>query len=655
MDASLELPFIMVSYKGSTYYKIYQAADSIIPPAVIVRGETRVPWIEFTPLVDGIYFKVSNIKGKNPGRALIQNVYSTGVWFFDNRIEVSFTTSFEGSEEVITQRIFRSLGDRLKYDVISTKQISIKGTFFVPSLNFDKVVFADMIATDDIFRYFVFANERDTSKQTGQGPYKTLTTRKNFYFYYSPNQSYNIPGSLALTITPDPLAKGCVIRIKRAVNIQQAIAVKNVLSKLFRWYLTKYDEIAEVYSIFESKAKPKREKERKKDKKTGPRASALEEFDPSLFRSRYPDQCQREKQPYILYTEDEAKKKAKELGDPHKVIPFGNVWYACEPRESDDKDDRHTWPGLKLNTSKTGNTEFDQQYKREVPLIPCCYTQDQYVKRASEWRKYLENEGKFIPETKEKDIGVGHIVKAANPAGNGRYGEVPFNWEKLLRYLKIEKITKGKQNVYPLLRRGVAMSPDSIVHCLESAMTEYYSQLRVDEQRKHVLDVRQKIAQSNISIGYQELYDMTEAEIRDALKDPEQYLAPEMYVSILQAYYKCNIFMYVVDTDHPNGEILLPRSAGTHLAKDVNEHLKTILIVKYEAKAEPLPSGQDYPYQCELMCMVDIKDRKFDKVTTYFEGDDIVQLATKLYYDSNDVFIVSPEGYDMYRPVPEGM
>lgn len=655
MDATAQLPFIMVSYRGSTYYKINHTADSITPP---------VSWIEFTPIVDGIYFKVSNTKGVGASRALIKNIYSTGVWFVDNRIELTFITSFEDSESVVTKRIFDSLGGRVKYDIITTKQLGIKGTFSVPAFTFNKAIFADLITNNDTFKYFLFANERDSSRETS-GVYKTLATRKRFYFYYSPNQTYNIASSLAMTITSDRggVGSGSVVRIIRALNIQQAVSVTNVMAKLFGLYKNEREEIATIYSAllpsFKDESETKGTKAQRKDRKTGPRATALEAHDPNMFRPRYPDQCQREKQPYIIHTEQEAIKKAKELGDLHKIIQFGNVWYVCDPREPDDKNDRHTWPGLKLNTSDTGNKEFDTQYIREVPLFPCCYTQDQYKKKASQWRKYWESGGQFIAEAKEKEVGVGHIVKAANSAGYGRYGECPFNWEKLLKYLKIEKVIKGKQEIYPLLRKGVASSPDSFFHCVESALNpEAYNQIpSAEEQRKYIMKIREKIARTmfpdRLNIGGQELYGMSVEEIRSALLNEAEYMAPEKYVSIAQAYYKCNIFMYIVDDLHPNGEILLPRSAEVYLPRDMDEHLRTILIVKYEAKGEvPLP---DYPYQCELMVLVDVRDKKFDKILTNFENHPVSRLAMKLYYDANDIFIVSPEGYDIYRPVPEGM
>lgn len=623
MNVSRDIPFIFIFYQGQTYYKIYQ---EIIP---------LPSWIEFTPHTEGIYFKVSNLKGTPSGKTLLDNVYSWGNWFPDGRVILNFISN---SEELVTKRVFDSLGKRIEYEIVSEKQLSIKGTFKVTEFDFNKIVLADLIYNNPIYKYFTFANERDSTSS-----YRTLTTRKRFYFYYQPNHTYQINESLAITIIPTP-ERSATIRIIRGKNIQQILSVKNVLSKLFGVFQNEKDSVLEDYSALlpDIEGKSKRDiKEKKKNLKTRKRATDLAEYDPDMFRSRYPDQCQRESQPYVMITEDEAQKKIKELGNPHKVIKFGDVWYACEPREEDDKDQVHIWPGLKENSSKT-----DTKYISEHPLLPCCYTQDQYTKKASCWRRYSE-EGNVTcsDDNKEKEFGVGHIVKGGKSVAFNRYGEIPFNWEKVLKYLKIEKINKGKQEIYPLLRRGVAQSPDSFIHCVEAAMKpELYSIIpSPEEAKKYIMKVRNDISEKiPLEIGAQELYDMYPEDIRSELLDESAYIAPEKYISILQYYYKCNIFMYVVDEDHPFGEILHPRSKDVYLSRYSDETLPTILIIKYES--------DDYPYQCEIMVEVEVRNNKFENITTKFINHPISRCAMDIYHDSNDVFIIGYDGYSIYKP-----
>ena len=328
------------------------------------------------------------------------------------------------------------------------------------------------------------------------------------------------------------------------------------------------------------------------------------------------------------------------------MIKFGDAWYACEPREDDDKDQVHIWPGLKENSSKT-----DPKYIKEHPLLPCCYIQDQYTKKASCWRKYSEEGNLDCSDSKGKEVGVGHIVKGGKSTAFNRYGEIPFNWEKVLKYLKVEKINKGKQEIYPLLRKGVVPSPDSFVHCVESAMRpEKYSIIpSVEEAKKYIMKIRKDISEKTpLEVGAQELYDMYAEDIKNELLDENAYIAPEKYISILQYYYKCNIFMYVVDEDRPFGEILTPRAKDVYLPKYPDETLPTILIVKYES------DSRDYPYQCEIMVLVEVKNNKFEKVTTKFINHPISRCAMDLYHDSNDIFIVGYDGYSIYKPMESG-
>lgn len=639
MDASRTIPFILATVKGVTYYKVY---DEIVPP---------LSWIGEAVTYDGIYFKVLNTAASaSRKRGLmtnIENLYSNAEWFSGDagsgsaRLETTFTARPDTSDEIILQRIFGAFGTRLDYKILSSRQTSIKGIFKISPFTFGPIIFADLVATNELINYFIFFNEKN----------KTITT-KDFYAYYLPDHQYAGMGSrktLAFTVTPDGNA-GITIRIIRAVNVQQALAVRATLSKLFGLYVEKYDEIAEIYSelVPEAKIKPLEAKRKKKeDKKTGPRAMALREFDPKVFPPRYPDQCQKEKQPYIVKTKEEAAKLAKKLGDPHKVMPFGEVYYACEPRLQDDKNAKHIWPGLKENTSATGDRLADLDYIKTAPLLPCCYIQDQYKKKASKWRLYLENEGEVESQPKEKEAGVGYIVKAANRLQPGRYGELPFNFEKLFRYLGIEKIFKGKQEFYPVLRRGVAQSPDSFIHCMATAFDAPYLGIpKIAQQLDYIMNIRASLAERSLVVAKQELYDMTLEEIKEELLDPDAYIAPENYVSLLENFYECNIFIFIVSNDNPNGEIVLPRFSEAHLPRDLDENRRTAIIIKYESGVD------DFPYQCELACLVEVKNNRFSRVDTYFENDLISRAMTQLYYNSNDVFIVS-DAYDLYRPVPE--
>lgn len=642
MEASKNIPFIILARKKKIYYKVFR---HIIPPS---------SWIDFVPPFEGIFFKVLNMPPSklSSRQIMLENLYSDGIWTVDNRVEIEFKVRGGISEDDIKERVFGSLGDRLEHEIVMTRQTSIKGVFTINDINFDRSVFADLVGTNEYFRYFLFFNEKN----------KPILSKPRFYVYYSPDQQGVIPNSLALTITPQ-LNEGkssVIVRVSHATNFQQANSARIITSKLFGLYLQQYDEIVGIYSKlidnFTSQGDGSKKKEKKEDKKTGPRVAALRKVHPDMFGSRYPDQCQKERQPYVLANEEAARKRAEELGDPHKVMEFEGTWYACEPREPyldpngrKDKNDRHVFPGLKENEPKTNDTEYDKEFRRKFPDLVCCFSIDQYEKRASRLRKYREGlekgEGKREIEAPGKEAGAGYVVGANKRLQTGRFGEVPFNWGKLLHHLGIEKITRGKQSFYPILRYGVLPSPDSFIHCLERAFNPRYVGLTNQEKKILVSDIRKELSESNLAVARQELFDYTEEDIRAMLLDNDEYLAPESYVSLLQKKYECNIFIYVVSDAYPSGNIVVPRSSQAHLTRDIDEIKKTVLVVKYETETD------DFPYQCEIFCQVDARNPK--KLNFVFENSPIAKIAVKMFYDANEVFVVSTDGYEPYRPVPE--
>ena len=639
MDTSKNIPFIILARKKKIYYKVFR---HIIPP---------IGWVDFVPPFEGIFFKVLNMPASklSSRQIMLENLYSNGIWTVDNKIELDFKVREGTPEEVITGRFFDALGDRLEYEVVSTHQTGIKGIFTIPSVSFNRVIFADLVATNEYFRYFLFFNEKN----------KTILAKPRFYVYYASDQQGIIPNSLALTITPQ-LTDGqqsVTVRVSHAMNFQQANAARIITSKLFSLYLEEYEQISDIYaSLTKDVGVEVKKKEKKEDKKTGPRAAALRKVNPGMFGSRYPDQCQKQAQPYILKDKEEALAKAEELGDPHKVMFYEGTWYACEPREpyldpsgNKDKDNKHVFPGLKENKPKTGDPEYNKEYKKKYPDIVCCFTQDQYEKGASRLRKYREGltTGER-PEDTGREIGIGHIVGANKRLQAGRFGELPFNWERLLDHMGINKITRGKQTFHPILRHGVVPSADSVIHCLERAFNPRYASLITSEKKDVVSQVRETLSESNLSIGRQELYDYTETDIQQMLLDEDQYLAPEMFVSLLQQYYDCNIFIYLLDDKHPNGDIVIPRSSQAYLTRDINELKRTVFIIKYETETD------DYPYQCEVFCQLAGDGKiKGAGLNFVFENSPIVKIAVELFYDANEVFVVSTDGYEPYHPVPE--
>lgn len=636
LTVSQNIPFISLVYKKKKFFKVFTQR---IPPD---------SWIETLGQEEGIYFKILNMPpSKITSKKIhLENLYANGFWSIENNVYFTFKVRDEDAEKTIRNKIFKSLDSGIKYKIKSTRQIGIRGTFLVKNFEIERFIFADLICTNDLFKRFLFLDEKGSGRTI-----KTVMTKDRLFVHYTSSrndQNY----SLGITITPvlEVSSKSLSIRISGAQNFQQANGVVNTFSKLFSVYTKEAPSIRKVYETIipssELKLTNVIKKVVKKDLKTGRRAAALAEHDPELFKKRYPDQCQKQQQPEVV-TEEEAKKAIKNFvkgglnkqDAVHKVMFFNNSYYICDPRDPEDRTQTHLWPGLKVNKSK------DEEYREKFPLLPCCYKFNQYTKNASQLRKYMAESS----TTEDKKGAAEHVLGSNKLVPEERYGEMPFNWEKIFKYIQLKKVKKGRQKeFYPILRYGVKESPSSFIYCLERAFNKKYSTLNGDELEKRILQIRNEVSEQinnydKFNIGKQELYDYTNKAIVDILNDPDQYVAPEMFVSIFEKYYNCNIFLYIVNTEFPNGEVLIPRHSQAYLTKTMNPDKETVLIVKYEVQ------GKDIPYQCELVSFMDVKEGKTRDVKYKFEGSSkIVKIATKMFYDTNEVYIVNSDGVEPY-------
>lgn len=655
MDVSKNIPFIMIVHGRKRFYKIH---THTIPPD---------QWIEKSAEAEeeGIYFKILNqpTSKLSSKKILVENLYADGFWSPENIIYFTFRVRDKGGEDKIRNMIFETLKDRLKYTVISSRQVGIKGIFLIKDFSIERYIFADLVATNDIFKRFLFFDERGSEQKI-----KTVLTKLRLFVHYVPSikEGAIARNNLGITITPilDAGKESLSIRVSGASNLQQANAFANTFSKLLGLYKALAPEIKDIYETIIPKLKESVKMEKKKeivvDKKTKKRLAALRGVDPDMFRERYGDQCQREGQPVVITKEeaDIAVKKFKKMGVPnpaHKVMFFNGHYFICDPREPDDKKAKpHVWPGLKINkpSNKLKGIALENavEFAEKHPLLPCCYTMDQYTKKASQLRLYMqEHQSADAEEPKKKEAGGGdHILGPNKLTPIGRYGEMPFNWEKIFRYMGLKKTRKGKQEFYPILRHGVAETPDSFVHCLERVFNPEYTSYTQKKRNDKVMKVRKTIAESDsFSIAKQEMFDYTEEAIKDILNDSDRYVDPDLFVSIFQKHYKCNIFLYLVNAENPNGAIVIPRHSQAHLQREINTGIPSVLIIKYEV-------GKDYPYQCEVVTAMNIKDGKIQNVDFKFEkSSPISEMAIKMFYDSNEVFIVSPDGYKPYKPVSE--
>ena len=642
MNVSVEIPFIVL-------------VDRLVPgmPAKIFpKTSTQIlpheKWVEeIDKLPSGIHFKILNDTSDRIFQRLhlMLGLYSDGFWSPENHLEVAFKLRKTEDGQAVTEKnmlsiVQKSFGDRLKYSLGTSRQTGVKGIFEIPFGersegrldSFNRVIFSDMIANDSLFSFFTFANEAEA----------TLLNKERYHIYLTPDQKGIPKNSLGVLITPEgtedkggSVTQGkLIVRISHARSTEEAQATSRIIRKLFAHYIVKRDGIEKIYSNIFPKfstvtvTKSKKSGTPKEDKKSGVRRLALGKIDPVTFGNRYPDQCQRHQMPVVL-TEAQARKLQADLGAEGKAMFYEGRWYGCDPRETTDKDLLHLWPGLKPNTSK------DEKFRTEVPFLPCCYKSDQTTKKSSTLYKYMHGGAASIISKKVPQSGLGYVLGSSKSIPPGRYGDLPYNWVKLLGLMKIPKITRGKQEAYPYLRHGVLESPASFVDCLLRTKLGPSSGLET-EGDSTLQSTRVKIAASVPSIlyGKQELYDYSVAEVQNLLRDPEAYLAPEDFVSVMEHYFELNIFLYEISATKPLGEIVIPRSSGVYFPRPFDPSKPTVFVVKQQTE------GANYPYQCEIFCDLSVRGARF----TFDAENPLVQMAIDLFNAANKIYITSAEG-----------
>jgi len=643
IDASKNIPFVLLFYKNKTYFKIYR---HIKPPD---------SWIMFAPENEGIYMKIAQsdfelnyfTQDSLPFDKKEDNFVDLSI--ISDLKELSIVFEFNPSlrkDKEIKDLFYSSLGDRLKYKELNDKQISVKGSFSVLDFHINRAIFADMVENDDVISTFLFFVEK----------VNTVLLKRRLYVYYSPR--HNTLGALPetstlLTVIEIPETNSLSIRLSKALNINQVNSTLKIFQKLLGRYNEKYEDIFEIYNLLIPNFEVPDVKKKKivKIKKTGKRNDDLTTKRPDLFVTNYSTDCQQTRQPYLIEGKDEADEHIEELVKNKKIkkamqsydrdtlvlnYPVNsNDYYFCAPREPTDKDQGMIWPGLIVNKKL--------QNKDKEPFLPCCFKDEQSTKKAGGLKKYLENvEGK-VKET--KNIVRSWILGANKRAQEDRFAKIPYYLEQMFRLINIEDVDRQKEKVFPIMRYGVLESPDSFIHCLERVFNKKYNSSSNTEKIQFVKNVRKELSKMNFAYAKQELYDFSDTDVKNYLLEEKSYIDPSLFVSLLELKYKCNILMFKVNKEYQNGSIQIPRYSKVHLARKINPKISSILIVIYE---NDITSKLPYPYQCELI--YNISEEK-DEEHFNFKNTDILKKCISNYYDSNDVYSVSPNRAKPYTRI----
>jgi hypothetical protein len=511
------------------------------------------------------------------------------------------------------------------------KEIKVRGDFNIWGMDFDETSFLDMVLLEPLMNVYLYVEENikpfatkkrlDThyrSIYTDMAEGKTVTEEA----YISNSASVSVTLTQKSTLADevvdvmDPITKGVSqARLPIGVpyihiNISQAESrsVVNdflpIFRLLMRYYLEERQPIIDVYNailpelaalgpmLLQRKrrvvtAEPTILELTKKptiNRRVNAKIRRLQEEAPELFVLNYARRCQCPLQPIIINPTEIEAWKQRHVGptlQERQIMPFPKdnpQWNFVCP------DENNPFPGVKLNHDLPNRDRF--------PYVPCCFKKDQMSPGAnSHYRDYVENKSpdRRIGAKAEKKISTRKIL-------------VPDRVAFLPR--AVENIVKRYSDEYvDMVRYGIIYTTNSLLHCVCVAIDDpnYLAQTTDDLKEIYVTRIRQHmLATINPSLLKQELYDHTNEEITDLLRDNAKFLDPSLFYRAVEEIFNINIYVFNPPPSSGDetelGAIDVPRFKIFH-ARPLRVHRPTIVIMKtWGSESDAL----QYP-QCELI------------------------------------------------------
>lgn len=413
-----------------------------------------------------------------------------------------------------------------KYVITDPTERGINGVFYFPNFSLNKYVLADLILNNSLFSGLLAIDESSKATKAKNSVYIHFRNNKLGYITANLTEKISEKGDPALRgkdiITTFPLGSRYVrVRIARAENMDNVKQFQALLSKLMAIYLEQYSEIVSYYKKFipgfGTVSKPSK-------KPVESTSLTIKDLAPEVFVSGYPKLCN--KQPTII-TDEQAEEKEKQgipvmrypISEEEGFIPRN---YVCDHHSS------HPFPGLRDNPLAN---------KDIVPYLPCCFEKDHSKIPGKPYGTYFFGE----QSTKGLTVGQQDFITTNKFTDNNIYGTLPEELEKTI------KLFSNEPN-YRFLRKGVYDTKNSFLQCVLEAMgnEQVREYKRQGEMEIYLNDLRASIAKRNkyIAVCKQSMYDFSEEEIINILKDPEQYFDPYYFTALLEQFLQCNIYVF---------------------------------------------------------------------------------------------------------------
>lgn len=435
------------------------------------------------------------------------------------------------SREAFINRFLGTLSNlgNINYE---TKEDQVNGVFYFPSHSMDKYVLADLVMNNPTFSSLLYIDESDKASKKKSSVYVHFNHPRTGHVAANITEKIMIKGDTTMkgkSLTIFPLHQRYIrVKITKANNLETVREFQNMMSKLFTLYDNEYDRVVADYKQFIPKFGqvkqidvPVTEKQKLKD------------IAPEIFLPGYTRQCP--KRPIVISNEEaeEAKKAGKQVMEfPIHGEGPPTLNYICNH-------DKHRFPGLRENPLAN---------KETFPFIPCCYAKDQEPREGTKYRHYYY--GEDLPS---KEVIQQNLYTTNKFVPRDIFGTLPQNISQMF------ELVEPDEN-YMFVRKGVFRSKSSFLNCVMEALYDETGIIDLndeDQRENHLVTVREKLATpENAATCRQEMYDYTTDEIIEAIRNPDVYMDPKLFIHLLEVEYNCNIFIFT--RKHISGEMSLP-------------------------------------------------------------------------------------------------
>lgn len=471
------------------------------------------------------------------------------------------------------------------------KENRVNGCFYFPKQTMNKYVMSELIMNNSLFSSMITIDESE----------KASKNKESVYIHFYNSKIGNIRANLTEKISErnDPMLRGkdinedfkfgssyLRVKIVSADNLKAVVDFQELFAKLMNIYNENYDKIVTFYKTYILDFGKIKKKSVVISKK-----KSIKNIAPEMFVKGYPQKCQH--QPTIIDDDDKILlDKAKEDGKIIMRYPKKETKgyfprnYICEYKNAE-------FPGLRENSLENSNI---------FPYLPCCYKKNPDDKKGGIFRHYYHGE-----DLEEKGVSEQQDFIVTNKfAPKNNFGHLPANIQKFF-----EIFDYNEDHMY--IRKGVHNGKSSFLECVMEAMYEdsdsfnIRTEMIAESVNAHLSQQRDKLATpANAASCRQEMYDFTIDDIINAIRNPEYYMDPSMFTSLLEQHFNCNIFVFNRKGIINNANLIIPRHLQSYYKNKRNA--KCVLIYEHDGSAADKGKYVDGPH-CELI----IKWAKKDK------------------------------------------